>query len=194
MQFMFQYPDVHGLDADMLDAGPVTDVAIAAERAGWSGISFTEHRVADVINSSWGFEDPTGSSFEAMTIDALALANHTTVVISAGNSGPGANTVGGPASGYNKIAVGALAADNSNFPYLRPAEFSSRGPNDFYNPQTGVTKAINTTTQRLRRWPQRSRFSKKCVIRPLPPDSAGAAIQSIPEPMGKFHGLLAKAR
>ena len=43
MQFMFQYPDVHGLDADMLDAGPVTDVAVAAERAGWSGISFTEH-------------------------------------------------------------------------------------------------------------------------------------------------------
>ena len=51
--------------------------------------------------------------------------------------------------------------------------------------QTGITKTIKRTTQRLRRWPQKSRFSKKCVIRPLPPNSAGAAIQSILEPMGK---------
>ena len=43
MQFMFQYPDVHGLDADMLDAGPVTELAQTAEHAGWNGISFTEH-------------------------------------------------------------------------------------------------------------------------------------------------------
>ena len=43
MQFMFQYPDVHGPDADMLDAGPVTELAQTAERAGWNGISFTEH-------------------------------------------------------------------------------------------------------------------------------------------------------
>lgn len=103
------------------------------------GISFTEHRVADVINSSWGFEDSTGSSFEATTIDALALANHTTVVISAGNSGPAGNTVGAPASGYNKIAVAALAADTSANPYTAPSTFSSRGPNDFYNPQLGLT-------------------------------------------------------
>jgi probable F420-dependent oxidoreductase len=43
MQFMFQYPDFHGLDGDMLDAGPVAELAIAAERFGWSGFAFTEH-------------------------------------------------------------------------------------------------------------------------------------------------------
>jgi probable F420-dependent oxidoreductase len=43
MQFMFQYPDVHGLDGDMLDAGPVAELAVAAERFGWSGFAFTEH-------------------------------------------------------------------------------------------------------------------------------------------------------
>lgn len=103
-----------------------------------SGLTFTEHRVADVINSSWGFDEPTGSSFEARTIDALAYTNHTTVVISAGNSGPVGNTVGGPAAGYNKIAVGALAADTTANPYTAPSTFSSRGPNDFYNPQTNT--------------------------------------------------------
>lgn len=43
MRFMFQYPDVHGVEADMLDSGPVTELAQAAENAGWDGISFTEH-------------------------------------------------------------------------------------------------------------------------------------------------------
>jgi probable F420-dependent oxidoreductase len=43
MQFIFQYPDFHGLDGDMLDAGPVGELAVTAERAGWSGFAFTEH-------------------------------------------------------------------------------------------------------------------------------------------------------
>jgi probable F420-dependent oxidoreductase len=43
MQFMFQYPDFHGLDGDMLDAGPVAELAVTAEQSGWSGFAFTEH-------------------------------------------------------------------------------------------------------------------------------------------------------
>jgi probable F420-dependent oxidoreductase len=43
MQCLYQYPDTHGADRDMLDAGSVTDVARAAEAAGWNGIAFTEH-------------------------------------------------------------------------------------------------------------------------------------------------------
>lgn len=43
MKFMFQYPDFHGLDGDMLDAGPVAELAVATERHGWKGFSFTEH-------------------------------------------------------------------------------------------------------------------------------------------------------
>ncbi len=43
MKFVYQYPDHRGPDGDMLDAGPVTDVARAAEAAGFAGISFTEH-------------------------------------------------------------------------------------------------------------------------------------------------------
>ena len=43
MKFIFQYPDAHGTEIDMLDAGPVAELAVVAERAGWKGFSFTEH-------------------------------------------------------------------------------------------------------------------------------------------------------
>jgi probable F420-dependent oxidoreductase len=43
MRFMYQYPDFTGLDGDMLDSGSVTEVARAAEDAGWDGLAFTEH-------------------------------------------------------------------------------------------------------------------------------------------------------
>jgi probable F420-dependent oxidoreductase len=43
MRFIFQYPDRHGAEGDLLDAGSVTELAQAAERAGWDGFAFTEH-------------------------------------------------------------------------------------------------------------------------------------------------------
>lgn len=43
MRFIFQYPDRHGAEGDLLEAGPVTELAQAAERAGWDGFAFTEH-------------------------------------------------------------------------------------------------------------------------------------------------------
>jgi probable F420-dependent oxidoreductase len=43
MRFLFHYPEAHGPDADMLDAGPPAEVARAAEQFGFSGLSFSEH-------------------------------------------------------------------------------------------------------------------------------------------------------
>ena len=43
MRFVFQYPDGRGSAGDLLDAGPVAELAIAAERSGWHGFAFTEH-------------------------------------------------------------------------------------------------------------------------------------------------------
>jgi probable F420-dependent oxidoreductase len=45
VQYIYQYPETTGADADLLDAGPVGDLAVAAEAAGWSGFSFTEHPI-----------------------------------------------------------------------------------------------------------------------------------------------------
>jgi len=94
---------------------------------------------ANVINSSWGFSDPTGSNAETVTIDALLAQNNIVGVFAAGNSGPDANTVVSPGAGFNGITVAALTSDNTNPAYGSVADFSSEGPNDFYNPQTGIT-------------------------------------------------------
>jgi probable F420-dependent oxidoreductase len=40
---MFQYPEVSGRAASMLDAGPVAELARVAEDSGWAGFAFTEH-------------------------------------------------------------------------------------------------------------------------------------------------------
>ena len=43
MRFMYAYPETHGTDRDMLDAGPIAEVAQTAEAAGFGGFAFTEH-------------------------------------------------------------------------------------------------------------------------------------------------------
>ena len=91
---------------------------------------------ADVINSSWGGDDPAGTDSTTRLIDALAYANRTTVCLAAGNESA---QVVGPASGYNSITVGALAYDSAAHPYHAVADFSSKGPNDFHNPGSGAT-------------------------------------------------------
>jgi hypothetical protein len=96
---------------------------------------------AHVVNSSWGFTDSAGRVAETIAIDALLAENNVVGVVAAGNSGPTANTVGGPASGYNTISVAALTGDTLAPPYSQVAGFSSRGPGDFYNPATGATVA-----------------------------------------------------
>ena len=88
---------------------------------------------ADVINSSWGGPDPAAASPEAVALDGLAAQNpNAAVVASAGNDG--AAQVGWPGSGYNTIAVGALGGNA----FMSPADFTSRGLVDFYNPVTGM--------------------------------------------------------
>ena len=50
MRFMFQYPETHGADADLLQAGGIGELAVAAERAGFEGFALTEHPAP---NAKW---------------------------------------------------------------------------------------------------------------------------------------------
>jgi probable F420-dependent oxidoreductase len=43
MRFILHYPEANGSDIDLLDAGSINDIAVAAEAAGFDGISVTEH-------------------------------------------------------------------------------------------------------------------------------------------------------
>jgi probable F420-dependent oxidoreductase len=45
MRFLFHYPEAPGLDGDILDAGPLAEVAVLAEQAGFDGLSLSEHPV-----------------------------------------------------------------------------------------------------------------------------------------------------
>jgi hypothetical protein len=133
---------------------PDTDLRSGAIAAQWGGnayslaFNFTTNSflggyaphfgTADVINSSWGGTSPSGNNYFAVLLDGLAAQNsQTTHVTSAGNAGPGANTVGFPGSGYNAITVGALANGGNNS-YNTMATFSSRGPQDYFDPVNGL--------------------------------------------------------
>lgn len=88
---------------------------------------------ADVINGSWGGEDPTFNADETRFITALAAQNPTVAaVFSAGNSGAGPDQVGLPAVSHNVISVGSVGGASQ----LTISEFSSGGPVSFYNPAT----------------------------------------------------------
>jgi hypothetical protein len=102
-------------------------------------VSGTSTLKAQVVNSSWGYPDSAGEVDWTVAIDALARENNVVTVIAAGNAGPTSNTVGGPASGYNGIAVAATTGAMTAAPFSTVAEFSSRGPGDFSNPVSGTT-------------------------------------------------------
>lgn len=80
----------------------------------------------DVLSTSIGdSSDTAGVGILSGLLDSLAVANpNTTMVAAAGNSGT-AGSVGGPASGYNSISVGALDGPTN---YNVVASFSSTGP------------------------------------------------------------------
>lgn len=99
----------------------------------------------DTINSSWGATGTTatkaGTDTISIGIDGLARSNvNATMVVSAGNSGSSADTVGSPGSGYNVITVGALQNNGSNG-YTTIASFSSRGAQTYQDPVNGTIAA-----------------------------------------------------
>ncbi len=110
----------------------------------YGGITLGFTGPTDVINSSWGFSDPTGVDPITMAIAGFARANPlTTMVAAAGNATTTTNptnNVGGPASGFNAISVGAVGNGTNVFQTI--ADFSSRGPQDYYDPVHGSVPGV----------------------------------------------------
>lgn len=43
MRFIYHYPETAGYEGDLLDAGPLPEIAAATERNGFDGFSLSEH-------------------------------------------------------------------------------------------------------------------------------------------------------
>jgi hypothetical protein len=79
-----------------------------------------------VFNMSHGTAATTdGTSTQTLAVDWMAFARDVIVVKSAGNAGPGSDTVSLPGDCFNCITVGATGPDGV---HNRPAGFSSEGP------------------------------------------------------------------
>ena len=80
MKFVFHYPETNGTDGDLLDSGPLDEVARAAERAGFDALSLTEHPVPGARwLSSGGHQslDPfVALGFAAAATEQLRLLTH----------------------------------------------------------------------------------------------------------------------
>ena len=122
----------------VFDSTPASTIPVY--RQFFQGIAGT---ACDVINSSFGYEDPAALAPESLAVDALAFQNPTvTFVASAGNSDTA--PVGAPGACYNGITVGSVGGTN----FRTPSAFSSRGPVDFYDPASdtlfeGVRAAVD---------------------------------------------------
>lgn len=99
------------------------------EEDNWvAAVEFADRLGATVISSSLGYFDwYEPADFDGVTpitshVASMAARKGILVVNSAGNSGPGASTLGAPADANNILAVGAITAKGSI------ADFSSRGP------------------------------------------------------------------
>ena len=83
MRFIYDYPETNGFEGDMLDAGPIHEVAVAAERAGFDGFALTEHPVPSARwLASGGHQslDPfVALGFAAAATERLKLITHLVV-------------------------------------------------------------------------------------------------------------------
>lgn len=105
---------------------------------------------ASIHTNSWGSNARGAYTSTSATVDTFTRGEQSSLVLfSAGNSGPGADTIGAPATAKNALTVGALLHGNST----SVVGFSSRGPTDdgrtkpdIQAPGTNIRSAAGDTT------------------------------------------------
>ena len=102
------------------DGGPEVAITAAAQWMMDPDCNPATDDFPDIINNSWGGEDPNDTWFESIyqSWEAVGIFS----AFSAGNAGPGASTISDPGGYPEVLAVGATTSDDEI------ANFSSRGP------------------------------------------------------------------
>lgn len=84
MRLIYVYPETHGPEGNMAEAGPVTDHARALEASGWHGIAFTEHPAPGAKWLSMGghqaFDPFIALAFAAAATESLQLLTYLSVL------------------------------------------------------------------------------------------------------------------
>jgi probable F420-dependent oxidoreductase len=83
LNFIVNYPEMHGLERDLLDSGEVGEFAAAAEQAGFDGFALTEHPIPGATWLERGGHqtlDPfVGLAFAAAATERIRLVTHIAV-------------------------------------------------------------------------------------------------------------------
>ena len=83
MKFMYNYPEVNGLERDLLDSGEITDVAVAVEAVEPGGFALTEHPIPGANWLAHGGHqtlDPfVGLAFAAAVTERIKLLTYLAV-------------------------------------------------------------------------------------------------------------------
>ncbi|MBO0610254.1 S8 family peptidase [Myceligenerans salitolerans] len=108
--------------ADLIVGKVLDDSGSGSESEVIAGMEWAAQVGADVVNMSLGGSPTDGTDPMSSAVNELSATYDTLFVIAAGNSGPGAMTVGSPGAADSALTVGAVDRDESL------AAFSSRGP------------------------------------------------------------------
>ncbi|WP_309115921.1 S8 family serine peptidase [Saccharothrix sp.] len=110
-------------DAKLLNAKVLDDNGRGKSSDAIAGMEWAVAAGADVVNMSFGSSQASdGTDPLSQAVNRLTAASGALFVVSAGNSGPGEQTLSTPAVADAALTVGAVNRDDAL------AEFSSRGP------------------------------------------------------------------
>ncbi|MCD2469116.1 S8 family peptidase [Streptomyces sp. MBT42] len=109
--------------AELLVGKVLDDGGSGSESGIIEGMEWAAHSGAKVVSMSLGGQEGAdGTDPMSLAVDELTASTGVLFTIAAGNSGPGAKTVGSPGAAAAALTVGAVDADDA------VASFSSRGP------------------------------------------------------------------
>lgn len=126
LRFIFDYPVINGAEIDMLDAGPIDEVAARAEQYGFDGFALTDHPVpgARWLNAgghqaldpfvALGFAAAATSSLRLLTHLAVAPYRNPFILAKAAatvDKLSGGRMILGLGTGYHKTEFFALGID-----------------------------------------------------------------------------------
>ncbi len=126
-------PGAKFISAKVFTSGGSGNTATILKGLGWmlaptdsAGKNADASKAPDIVSNSWG--NSNGASLAYLDAWKAFEAAGIIPVVAAGNSGPGADTIGAPGSYLQSITVGATDSND------KIASFSSRGPSKIKDP------------------------------------------------------------